>query len=111
LPETSRTGSLLEGFLSILALPVLFGPGIVVWQIITWLRTARWKPVPVADVLAFFDIPYPRFQWLGIQKITDSVLDLPLSVASFAVWIMVFVSALVFSEELRRNHDEKRFGR
>jgi hypothetical protein len=101
----------LEPLLSLMALPVLIGPGIILWQLYTWLQTAKWRPVPVSDALKLFEIPYPRFGWLGLQKIADWFLDLPLSVTAFALWMIVIVFSIAFVEEVRRKQDEKRYGR
>lgn len=97
--EKPLTEGGLEAVLSLLALPVLVGPGIVAWQTYTWLRTAKWRPVPVADALTFLNIPYPRFDWLGLQKLTDTVLDWPLSVVAFALWFAAMVGMFVFIED------------
>jgi hypothetical protein len=97
--------------LSMLALPVLIGPGILLWQIYNWLRTAQWRPVPVSDAPAFFEIPYPHFDWLGFQKIADAVLDWPLSIVAFAAWMAAIVFTMAFIEEMAKKKNDKQFGR
>jgi hypothetical protein len=109
--EKPLTENGLEALLSLLGLPVLIGPGIVVWQIYTWLQTAKWRLVPVSDALIFFGIPQPRFDWLGLQKIADWVLDLPLSVTAFVVWMAIIVFGIAFVEEVRRKQDKKQYHR
>jgi hypothetical protein len=108
--EEPEKAGILETFLPLLALPVFIGPGIVVWQIYTWLQTAKWRPVPVSDALTLFEIPHPRFDWLGLQKIADWVLDLPLSVTAFLVWMTTIVFSIAFIEEARKKQDYKRHG-
>ena len=109
--EKPLTETGLETLLSFLALPVLIGPGIVLWQIYTWLRTAKWRPVTVSNALTFFEIPYPRFEWLGFQKIADTVLDWPLSIVAFVLWLAAIVFAIAFIEDMAKKKTDKRFGR
>jgi hypothetical protein len=98
----SYEGAGAETLALLIALPVFIGPGIVGWQIIHWLQTAKWMPLSIADALTYFDVPLPRFNWLGFQKITDSLLDLPLSLTAFLVWILAFVCILAVIEEQRK---------
>ncbi len=88
-----------ESLVYLLVLPVLIGPSIVAWQVYTWLQTAKWQPVAVSDALNFFRIPHPGFDWLGVQKIADAVLDWPLSVFAFVIWLVAIVILMIFIEE------------
>jgi hypothetical protein len=97
--EKLLTENTRESLVSLLVLPVLIGPGIVVWQVYTWLRTAKWQPVAVSDALTLLGTPYPSFDWLGLQKITDALLDWPLSVFAFAIWLVAIVILMIFIEE------------
>jgi hypothetical protein len=109
--EKLLTENGLEAFLSLLGLPVLVGPGIVVWQIYAWLQTAKWRPVPVSNALIFFGIPQPHFDWLGLQKIADWALDLPLSVTAVVMWMVVIVFGVAFVEKVRSEQDKKQYDR
>jgi hypothetical protein len=83
------------------ALTLMIGPGILAWQCYEWLKTARWHPVPVADALTALDITYPVSTWAGLQKIIDAVLDLPLSVVTFVVSIVLAVAVQLFVEHIQ----------
>jgi hypothetical protein len=109
--EKVLTETGLEAVLSLLALPILIGPGIVVWQVFNWLQTAKWKPIAVSDTLTYFEIPLPRLQWLGLQKIADMVLDWPLSVVVFVLWIALIVFTIAIIEERSKRKIDKQFGR
>src|SRR5229473_2548021 len=100
--EKLLTENALESLASLLAVPVLIGPGIVLWQVYTWLRTAKWPPLAVSDALTFFGIPYPSFEWLGFQKIADTVLDWPLSLFAFVLWLVTIVTLMILIEEMAK---------
>jgi hypothetical protein len=55
--------------------------------------------VAVSDALNFFRIPHPGFDWLGLQKIADTVLDWPLSVFTFVIWLVAIVILMILIEE------------
>jgi hypothetical protein len=103
LTEVGREAGL-EALLSLLALPIFVGPGLVVWQIFNWLQTAKWKPIAVSDALTYFGMPLPHLRWLGLQKISDMVLDWPLSIVVFALWIalIIFTIAIVGNRAERK---------
>jgi hypothetical protein len=106
--EKVLTETGLEAALSLLVLPIFIGPAIVVWQIFNWLQTANWKPIAVFDALTYFEIPLPRFQWLGLQKIADIVLDWPLSIVVFVLWIALIVFTIAIIEDrAKRKIDEQ----
>src|SRR5262245_24164030 len=73
----------------LLACPVFIGPGIVVFQVIEWLRTGKWHPVPVSAGLDYLGIAHPTMSWIGAQKVIDFILDFPLSVVVFGLYIAV----------------------
>jgi hypothetical protein len=71
----------------ILLLLFLTGLGVFLWQIGHWLKSREWPPMPVSDVFPFFGIHYSRdVLWpdlVGVQKLVNAFLDMPLSFASF----------------------------
>jgi hypothetical protein len=73
---------------------VLFGPGVLCWQVYQWLKTGKWSPVPVSWALEYAGFQYPYLEWRGVQKIVDAFLDLPLSVVSF-VTVLCLLALLV----------------
>ena len=58
---------------------LIFAPALFVFDVLGWLRTAEWAPVRIRTAWAAFGGPELRFAWLGVQKIADYLLDLPLS--------------------------------
>ena len=63
---------------------MLVTPGIWAYQIMYWLKYGEWQPISVADGLHWVGLGEPRFTSLqGVQKISDFVMTLPLSLALF----------------------------
>jgi len=72
-------------------------------QILSWLKDGVWHPVPVSHILLWLetmqDIPVSRsdvlhlkVDWVGLQKIINWFLDMPLSVGFLcAGWITFMV--------------------
>ncbi len=69
------------------------------WQLLQWLQFGIWIPVTVLDAMRELHFDYPRFKWIGVQKIADYVIAAPLSLAilllavAFALLISAFGSA------------------
>ena len=62
----------------------LGGAGVLAYQIIDWLKTGEWFPVPVWKIFELMgsDLSFiPEIEWRGLQKILLWLLDLPLSIA------------------------------
>jgi hypothetical protein len=89
-------------------LPVLIRPAIVCRQVFNWLRTAKWQPISVSDALDFSGIPHPTFGWLGLQKMSDAILDWPLSIFAFVVWLTAFCFWLAYFDEAAKKKRAKR---
>jgi hypothetical protein len=83
---------------------LLFGPGVLCWQILQWLKNGQWSPVPVSKALDYVELPYPDLEWQGVQKILDNLLDLPLSVVSFILAVSVFAAVAAAIDQLQRKH-------
>jgi hypothetical protein len=81
-----------------MVLPYFIGPAIVGWQIYNWLRTAQWQSIDVSDGLKFIGIPHPTFGWPGLQKISDALLQSPLSIFVFAIYLAAFLTLMVYLE-------------
>jgi len=70
------------------------------WQLLQWLQFGIWIPITVLDAMHELHFGYPRFKWIGVQKIADYVVAAPLSVAilmlavAFALLISILASAL-----------------
>jgi hypothetical protein len=90
------------GFISML--PVLFGAGLLVWQIAQWLKSGEWPSVPTSDALTYVGIDYSRdVVWpnlVGVQKLFNFFLDMPLCLTSF--FVLGYLSVLL-NEWLYKN--------
>jgi hypothetical protein len=66
------------------------GAGVLIfgWQLLEWLRTDIWHPMPLD--LAVRGIRRLGADWLGLQRVYDWVLALPLSILCFVIGFLVF---------------------
>jgi uncharacterized protein (DUF2235 family) len=97
-PSLDRFFLLLKGIhmdrvvscLALLFLIVAAGAGIAIFgcQIIDWLRTDIWHPMPL-DV-AIGGIRKYGSDWLGLQRVYDWVLALPISILCIVIGFSVF---------------------
>lgn len=66
--------------------------GIVGWQCIYWLRAGEWLPVPLSVVFDYFGIDlddvYSPKNWIGLAKVAQWVLNLPLSATGPAILML-----------------------
>jgi hypothetical protein len=71
------------------------------WQLLQWLQFGIWIPIRVLDAMHELDFDYPRFKWIGVQKIADYVIAAPLSVAILllAVALALLISAFASAQE------------
>ena len=76
---------------------ILFGIGILGYQIVLWLRDGYWTEIPVSDFLAV--IPLKPEGARGLQKILDGIWALPASAAAIAVGVTSFAIA-AYSKEV-----------
>jgi hypothetical protein len=66
------------------------GTGIVIfgYQLVEWLRSDIWHPMPLDVVLG--SVRRLGADWLGLQRVYDWVLALPLSMLCVAIGFLVF---------------------
>src|SRR5258707_758795 len=83
------------------AIGLLMSVCIVGWQLLKWLQFGIWLPITVLDAMHELDFAYPRFRWIGVQKIADYVIAAPLSVAVIllAVALALLISAFASAQE------------
>jgi len=86
-------GIFMDRFVSCLALlfliaAVALGFLIFGWQILTWLRTEVWQPMPLDVVLG--GIHNFAKDWVGLQRVLSWILALPLSIACVVIGFVVF---------------------
>jgi hypothetical protein len=72
-------------------LTMLAGPGVLLYQIVLWLRDGVWTPLQVRLVWQELEWPEPAFEWLGVQRIANGMLDLPFSLGIFLVGIGIVI--------------------
>jgi hypothetical protein len=75
----------------IYGLAILTGPAILAWQGYSWLRTGIWTALPISKTFTYFEWPIPSTSWLGLQKIIESIFDIPTSAAVFILSFIVLV--------------------
>jgi hypothetical protein len=75
----------------IYGLVILVGPAILAWQGYSWLKTGIWTALPISKTFTYFEWPIPSTSWLGLQKIIDSIFDIPTSAAVFVLSVIVLV--------------------
>jgi uncharacterized protein (DUF2235 family) len=73
-----------------LIIAVAFGALIFGWQILTWLLTDVWQPMPLDAVLG--GMHNFAKDWLGLQRVFSWVLALPLSIVCIVVGFAGFWS-------------------
>jgi hypothetical protein len=76
--------------LALLFLVVAAGAGVAIfgYQLVEWLRTDIWHPMPLDAAIG--GIRRYGSDWLGLQRVYDWVLALPLSILSIVVGFLVF---------------------
>jgi uncharacterized protein (DUF2235 family) len=86
-------GLLMDRVVSCLALLFLVlaaGAGIAIfsYQLVEWLRTDIWYPMPLGQAIG--GIRAIGSEWLGLQRVYDWVLALPLSILCIVIGFLVF---------------------
>jgi hypothetical protein len=69
-----------------------FAIAVLAYQCILWLRDGAWSSFDLRFAWEAVNGPPPAFKWLGVQKIVDGLLDLPLSLGFFVLGIAVAVA-------------------
>jgi hypothetical protein len=67
------------------------------WQTYDWLRLGIWTDLNLAWGLTEAGLPVPQSSWLGIQKILDWFLSLPLAVSLGAVSFAWYASGMLLA--------------
>ena len=72
---------------------VLWFLGVLGYQVLGWLQTGQWKSLPFVVVFNHFDIildaVYSPQSWIGIARIAQWILGLPLSILGGALIVIV----------------------
>jgi uncharacterized protein (DUF2235 family) len=76
------------GALLLTAIAFTAGTAILGYQGVTWLQSGLWTPMPLDLLLG--SIRSIGSNWIGLQKIYDWILALPLVVALYVLGIIVF---------------------
>lgn len=66
---------------------LLSAGGTLAYQAVLWLRDGRWAAIPISTL----DLPYPSFEWQGIQKVAVWLHDAPLS-----GWLFALAAGAIF---------------
>lgn len=62
--------------------------GILGYQAYTWLQTATWPALPVSLIWGWYGHPLPTYEWAGVQKIVDWLLQCPISALCLGVVVI-----------------------
>jgi hypothetical protein len=86
--------------LALLFLIVAACTGIVIfgYQLVEWLRTDIWHPMPLDAAIG--GIRQYGSDWLGLQRVYDWVLALPLSILCIVVGFVAFWAGGILSAHL-----------
>ncbi len=87
----------------IYGLPMLIGPGILVWQGYSWLKTGLWTALQISTTFRYFEWPVPSTNGLGVQKIIDWVFDIPTSLAVFVLSFAFVVGCAIVQALVENN--------
>ena len=63
---------------------------VVLGEAVHWLKTAEWTSWTCADGLAVLHLNLPSVSWLGVQRIADWSMNLPLA-------LLAVIAGLIFS--------------
>lgn len=59
------------------------------WQSLRWLQSGVWPKLAWSDGLAMLGIDHPRAAWVGVDRMIDWVLDLPLTILPIAAALLL----------------------
>jgi hypothetical protein len=89
----------------------IFGVGIICYQALGWLKTAYWKPYTIGEALNDLGVPDLNTSLLGLQKIIDTIVLWPASLAYLAVALLCGFTSLMAAEaetKIEWEQDRKR---
>ena len=68
--------------------------GVVGYQVLTWLRSGGWMPMPTLILFEYLDVSldavYSPSSWHGLAKVGQWVLDLPVSITVPGVLVIAY---------------------
>ncbi len=56
-----------------------------------WLNEGEWTPLPLSALVGTMAEASWRAEWVAVAKIVDALLELPLSLISFGVGVIILV--------------------
>lgn len=73
---------------AVLVLTLALGYGfcalVIGWQVLHWLQTGEWQPLPFLVALEFIGVntesAYAPKSWIGMAKVARFLLELPMSI-------------------------------
>jgi hypothetical protein len=81
------------------------------WQLLQWLQFGIWIPITVLDVMHELEFDYPRFKWIGVQKIADYLIAAPLSIAILLLAVALALLISAFASEQKEEGRMASIGR
>ena len=84
--------------LMLLVLAVAMGTAILAYQSFSWLQSGTWHPMPLDLLLGC--VRSIGSGWIGLQKVYDRVLAVPLVIFFYVIGIFVFWLGGIWSAAL-----------
>ena len=84
----TQEGYVALAWLSLFAM-VLAGPGLLAYQCYHWLRWGFWNSITVRDWLEWATFGTPSVSWIGVQRVLDFLLSLPMWMVTPAVGVLL----------------------
>src|SRR5687767_4346025 len=81
---------------------------IVGFQCLYWLRFGEWFPLPIGAVWLWLGFSYPTVEWVGVQKLINLAMSVPLSVFVVALGFVATWFALSIAKEIEGWREERR---
>jgi hypothetical protein len=87
---------------------IVIALGILAWQSLIWLQVGTWPPLTIGDGFSYYQTDPPSGQWVGLEKIILSVLNLPLSLSVFLVGVALAAFVMYYAEKIETYKREQR---
>lgn len=71
-------------------------PVILLYQIYGWLKTGMWESINIGSWLVWSGAQLPRVSWIGLQKLLDMFISIPLAAALPGLGFgMLWITAMI----------------
>ncbi len=74
-----------------LILAIVFPGLILVLQYFDWLNAGEWPSAPLSLLVPAMEDAIWRAEWVDVARIVDALLELPLSLTSFGLGVIILI--------------------